>query len=139
MKTYRIIAAALGLFVLTGCSGNSPKTYPVSGKVALVGGDAQKLAGHHIEVVLATDPNVRAAGVIGPDGTFSLETLHAGVVLKGAKEGQYQVRILPADEDDNGTKLKAPPIAARHFKFESSGLSLKVPPTGDVNLELSPR
>ncbi|AMV25315.1 hypothetical protein VT84_13020 [Gemmata sp. SH-PL17] len=139
MKTHRIIAAALGLFVLAGCNGNSPKTYSVSGKVALVGGDTQKLAGHHIEVALATDPTVRAAGVIGPDGTFSLETLHAGVVLKGAKEGQYQVRILPADEDDNGTKLKKPPIAARHFKFESSGLSLKVPATGDVNLELSPR
>jgi len=107
--------------------------------VTLAGGDAQKLAGHLVEAMLEGDPAVRASGVIGPDGTFTLETLYAGKILKGAQEGKYQVRILAADEDDNGKKLKKPPIAKKHFTFESSGLSLQVPSPGDVTLELSAR
>lgn len=139
MKTSRVLAAAVGLWALAGCSDNAPKVYPVSGKVALAGGDAQKLVGHHVEAVLEGDPAVRASGLIGPNGTFTLETLHGGKILKGAQEGKYQVRILAAEEDDDGKKLKKPPIAGKHFKFESSGLSLQVPPPGDVSLELAPR
>lgn len=139
MKTSRILAAAVGLWALVGCSDGGPKVYPVSGKVALAGGDAQKLAGHNVEVVLEGDPAVRASGVIGADGAFTLETLYAGKILKGVQEGKYQVRILAAEEDDNGKKLRKPPIASKHFKFESSGLSLQVPPPGDVTLQLSSR
>jgi hypothetical protein len=82
---------------------------------------------------------VRAAGVIGPDGGFSLETLHAGVILKGAREGRYRVRILRAEEDDDGRKLKKPPVAARFLLFESSGLAIDVPAAGGVTLELRSR
>lgn len=131
--------AALALFALAGCGDNLPKTYPVSGKVALAGGDAQKLVGHHVEAVLDGDPAVRASGVIGPDGGFALETLHAGTILKGAREGTYRVRIVPAEEDENGKKLKKPPVAAKHLKFETSGLALQVPAGGDVTFELSSR
>src|SRR4051812_41405007 len=120
MKTIRVLAA-VGMLALAGCA-DGPKTYPVSGKVALAGGEVQKLAGHHIEAALGSDPNVRASGVIGPDGTFTLETLHAGKILKGALEGTYRVRLIPADEDDNGKKLKKPPIAAKHLNFATSGL-----------------
>lgn len=138
MKISRFVAP-LALFALTGCGDNSPKTYPVSGKVALAGGDAQKLAGHHVEAVLDSDPAVRASGIIGPDGAFALETLHAGTILKGAREGTYRVRIVPAEEDDNGKKLKKPPVAAKHLKFETSGLSFQVPTNGDVTLEFASR
>ena len=139
MKTSRILAATIGLLALAGCADNAPKVYPVSGKVTLTGGDAQKLVGHHVEAVLEGDPTVRASGLIGPDGAFTLETLCAGQILKGAQEGKYQVRILAADEDDNGKKLKKPPVAKKHFAFESSGLTLQVPANGDVALELSSR
>jgi hypothetical protein len=139
MRIRGIVFAALAACGLAGCGGDQPKTYPVSGKVALAGGDAQKLAGHHVEAALDGDPTVRASGVIGPDGTFALETLHAGAVLKGAREGTYRVRIVPAVEDDNGKRLKKPPVAARHLKFETSGLSFQVPASGDVTLELTSR
>ena len=138
MKTSRTVVAA-GLLALIGCSEAGPKTYPVSGTVALAGGDAQKLAGHHVEAALDSDPTVRASGVIGPDGAFTLETLQSGAVRKGAQEGTYRVRIVPADEGDDGKKLKKPPVAARHFKFETSGLSFQVPANGNVTLELSAR
>jgi predicted small lipoprotein YifL len=139
MRTIRRLAALVGLFALTGCGDGGPKTYPVSGKVAFAGGDAQKLTGHHVEAVLENDPNVRASGAIGPDGTFALETLHAGKVLKGVREGTYRVRLVPAEEDDSGKTLRKPPVAGKQLKFETSGLSLQVPPNGDVTLEFSSR
>jgi predicted small lipoprotein YifL len=134
-----MITAAVGLFALAGCGESGPKTYPVKGKVALIGGDVQKLVGHSVEAALDGDTNVRATGIIGPDGTFTLETLQDGKIKKGAREGTYRVRIFPADEDDNGKKLRKPPIAARHFKFETSGLSFQVPASGELNLELATR
>ncbi len=139
MKMLRGLVAAVAVFALAGCGAGEPKMYPVSGKVALSGGDPQRLAGHYVEAALDGDPTVRASGVIGADGTFTLETLYAGTILKGAREGTYHVRIVPADEDDNGKKLKQPPVAARHLKFETSGLALQVPASGNVTLELSAR
>lgn len=139
MKIRRCAVALALLFALSGCGGNLPKTYPVSGKVAIAGSDAQKLAGHHVEAMLDSDPAVRASGIIGSDGSFTLETLHAGTILKGAREGTYRVRIIPADEDENGKKLKKPPVAVKHLKFETSGLSVQVPASVDVTFELSPR
>ncbi len=130
------LAAGLALFGLTGCADDLPKTYPVSGKLVLANGDVKRLAGHHVEASLESEPTVRASGIIGPDGGFTLETLHAGVILKGAREGKYQVRIVKADEDDEGRKLKKPPIAARYFQFQGSPLSFEVPTAGDVSLEL---
>lgn len=138
MKSVRLLTA-IGLLAAVGCADDSPKVYPTAGKVTLTGGDGAKLIGHHVEMVLAEDPAVRASGVIGTDGSFRLETLHNGKILKGVREGKYQARILPAEEDDNGKKLKRPPISPRHLKFETSGLSLQVPAAGDVTFELSPR
>ncbi len=85
------------------------------------------------------DSAVRAFGIIGADGSFTLETLQAGTIQKGAREGKYQVRILPADEDDDGRKLKRPPVAARHLKFETSGLSIQVPANGEVTVAVATR
>jgi hypothetical protein len=138
MTTTRLLAAA-ALLALAGCADGTPKVYPVTGKVTLSGGDLSKLAGHHVEAALEGDPNVRAAGIIAADGSFALETLYNGKILKGAPEGKYKVRILPADEDDDGKKLKKPPVAKKHLTFDASGLSLQVPPPGEVTLELSPR
>ncbi len=135
--TRSFIVAALG-FLLAGCGPGTPKTYPVSGKLSLSSGDVSQLAGHFIEASLEGDPNVRASGVIGPDGSFSLETLHSGIILKGVLEGKYQVRIVRGEEDDDGKKLKKPPVAPRYLKFDSAGLSLDVPPPGDVVLKVQP-
>lgn len=139
-RTPRGLAATapLALALLAGCAGDSPKTYPVSGRVA-TNGDAAALAGHHVEAALEGDPGVRASGVIGSDGSFTLRTLHGGAVLDGAREGKYRVRILRADEDADGKRLQKPPVADRFLKFETSGLSLSVPADGEVTLTVSPR
>jgi hypothetical protein len=111
----------------------------VSGRIVLTGGDASQLSGHHVEAVLEGDPTVRASGVIGPDGAFVLESLHGGAVKKGARAGQYQARVVAAEENEDGKKLRKPPVAARHLKFETSGLSFSVPATDEVKLVISPR
>jgi hypothetical protein len=131
-------AIALGLLGAPGCGQSGPKTHAVRGKVSIAGG-AQQLAGHHVEAALDTDPTVRAYGVIAPDGTFKLETLHAGTIIKGAQEGTYRVRIIPAGEGEKGQQSQKPPVAARHLKFETSGLTFQVPACGDVTLEVSSR
>ena len=131
-----LVAAALAL---PGCDPDLPKTHPVTGKVALAGGDVSHLAGHCVEVVLEGNPNVRASGVIGPDGGFALETLHAEHVLKGVQEGKFQARILRNEEDDDGKKLKKPPVAPKFLKFDSTPLSIDVPPAGEVTLNVQAR
>jgi len=65
--------------------------------------------------------------------------LHAGVILKCVRPGKYQVRIVKADEDDDGKNLRKPPIAAKFFQFKNSGLTFDVPMSSDVTLELLPR
>ena len=138
MTTRMTLAAALALF-LAGCGSDLPKTYPVSGRITLSGADASQLAGHHVEVVSASDPDNRASGVIAPDGAFKLETLHAGAILSGVREGTYQVRILRAEEDDDGNKLRKPPVADRYLQFQKSGLTLSVPAQTDLMLEIRAR
>lgn len=125
---------ALGLF---GCGPGGPRTYPVKGAVELVEGDVKQLAGNHVEAALTTDPSVRASGEIQPDGSFRLETIHAGTILKGAREGQYQVRIILADDDPASLRRRYATLATRFLRFQTSGLSLQVPATGDLTLKVS--
>ena len=139
MRLKRAVAVVAAGLVVLGCGRDGPETHPVSGRVVLTGGDASQLAGHHVEAVLEGDPTVRASGVIGPDGAFVLESLHDGAVKKGARAGQYQARLVAAEENDDGKKLRKPPVAARHLKFETSGLSFSVPATDEVKLVISPR
>jgi hypothetical protein len=111
----------------------------VSGRVILPGGDVSQLAGHFVEATLEGNPNVRASGVIATDGSFTLETLHGAAVLKGAQEGKYKLRILRNEEDDDGKKLRKPPVAPRYLKFETAGLSLNVPTATELTLTISSR
>jgi hypothetical protein len=139
MTRTKRLAALVAAFFLTGCGSDLPKTCPVSGKVTVSGADTAQLAGHHVEVVSETDPNVRASGVIRPDGGFKLETLHGSAVLDGVREGTYRVRILRAEEDDDGKRLKKPPVADRYLQFQRSGLTLAVPAAAELTLAVSAR
>lgn len=133
-----VAVVAAGLVALSGCGRDGPETHPVRGRVVL-SGDAGALAGHHVEVVLEGDPAVRASGVIGADGAFDLESLHAGAVRKGARSGRYLARIVPAEEGDDGKRLRKPPVAARYLKFETSGWSFEVPTSDEVKLVATAR
>jgi hypothetical protein len=130
---------ALALAGVLGCGRAGPKTYPVSGKIELAAGDVKQLAGSHIEAVLDSDPSVRSSGEIKEDGTFALETLHAGVILRGAREGSYRARIILTDEDRAAKRLAAQALSTRFRSVETSGLVFQVPAENDVTLSVSQR
>lgn len=131
------VVAVLGA---VGCGQTGPKTYPVNGKVELASGDVSQLAGNNIEAALASDPSVRASGVIQPDGSFALETLQAGVIQKGAQEGSYQVRIiLDEDGDREAKRRRRSALPLRYLQFKTSELSIQVPTHGEVTLKVSQR
>jgi hypothetical protein len=142
-KQNRVISVAafmalLAALMVAGCSGGH-RTYPVQGKVELAGGNVEHLAGANIEAALESDPTVRASGLIEPDGSFTLETLYAGIIYKGALEGNYQVRIVLSDDDKATRRAAAHALHPRFLQFQTSGLSLQVPTQGDVTLKLAPR
>ena len=128
---------AAGLIAAAGCGRGGPETYPVTGRVLHSSGGEAALAGSYVEAVLQGDPTVRASGVIGPDGSFELATLLGGTILEGAREGTYSVRIIPNDEDAASTRRAAAAVAPRYLSFETSGLTLRVPPEGEVRLSVS--
>jgi hypothetical protein len=143
MTTARAAAAALawaGLAAAAGCGGgpDGPKLHPVSGKVEVVGGDTAALAGCTIDAALDSDPTVHASGEIKADGSFTLETLHAGVIRRGAREGRYKARINFPDDDPAARKKAAKAVDPKVKKFDTSGLSFEVPTTGDVVLKVPP-
>ncbi len=131
-----IFTVLVGTIGIAGCGG--PKTYPVRGKVELAGGDIKLLAGSHVEAVLTTDPTVRASGEIQADGKFRLESLHSGVIRNGALWGEYQVRIILADDDQARRRQARQAVAPRYLDFKSSGVSLEVPVSGEVTITVSP-
>jgi predicted small lipoprotein YifL len=134
-----LIVAAIGLMSVIGCGNSGPKMHPVKGKVELDAGEVKHLAGSNIEAALESDPTVRSSGVINEDGSFTLETLDAGVIKKGAREGFYVVRLILPDDDKDARRAAAKTLNKRFLSFETSGLALQVPASGDVVLRVSPR
>src|SRR5262245_51284964 len=92
------LLALAALIGTTACS-NQVKLYSVSGKIEMTDGDVSVLEGSVIEGALENDMTLRASGAIKADGTFTLETLDAGNIRKGAREGTYKARILLGDDD----------------------------------------
>lgn len=134
-----VVVTAISMLSLTGCGNSGPKMHAVKGKVEIEAGEVKNLAGTNIEASLDADPTVRASGVVGADGSFTLETLHEGVIKKGAREGTYQVRFILPDDDKEARRAAARSLDKRFLKFETSGLTLQVPSTGDVTLKVVPR
>lgn len=136
---HRMAAVVVVVLGLTGCGQSGPRTHPVSGTVVLPGGDVSHLAGSTVELVSEADPAVRASGEVRPDGRFTLETLHEGVIKKGALEGAYRARLVLPDDDPQVKKQAARAIDPRFTQFQTAGLSVTVPAAGDVTLTVAPR
>lgn len=123
------------LLLAAGCAAGGPQAHAVDGRVTWPAGDSSSLAGNHIEAIQVQDPDVRASGLIGADGRFALETLEKGKLLKGAVQGNYQVRLVLVDEGDGASrKLKIP---KRYLDIKKSGWSLQVPAREAVNLVIA--
>lgn len=130
----RVVIRATFLLFLVGCS-KSDEQVPVQGRVVFAQGDSSIIAGHSIEFAHTTETTLRASGTIGNDGRFSLETLHKGKLLKGAKPGTYNARLVFNDEGDGQTKR--PAIPPRYLQFATSGWQATVPHTGDLEFTIA--
>jgi hypothetical protein len=132
-----VVLVALSLFLLVGCSSQSIKTYPVTGKVEIKDGDVALLTGSSVEFKHETDEYLRPSGNIDSSGSFTVKTLYQGEILQGAPEGKYKARIILADESDEGVPKRPPNLLhPRFLDFEKSGLSFTVP-SGEYNVSLS--
>ena len=144
MRYGPILRGRLPVMVMIGClSGvcscgpKGPKFHEVNGKIELADGDVRVLAGSTIEAALESDNTVRASGEIQADGSFTLESLHEGVIKKGAQEGTYQVRIILGDDDKQLHRQAAKALNERFLKFQTSNLTFQVPANGTVTLKMS--
>ncbi|MBN9522032.1 hypothetical protein J0H58_26535 [bacterium] len=133
MANVRIIrGGVLAAVFLAGCS-SSEGLRPVTGTVTGPG-DVAVLAGSAVEIALESDPTVRASGTIEPDGRFTLDSLKDGRVRRGAPAGAYKARIVLGDDDPTLQKKAAKAVPAKYLKFETSGLTVRVPADGAVTL-----
>jgi hypothetical protein len=140
LSRQRILAAFIAVAgLLAGGCSSGPKTYSVKGKVDHSAGEVSALTDVIVEASLESDPTVRASGSVQSDGSFTLETLHAGVIYKGALEGKYQVRFILPDDDKEARRKAVKALDPRFLKFETSDLSLQVPPNGEVVLKVGPK
>lgn len=126
------------LALVAGCGPSLPTTYPVKGRIELTDGDVADLADANIEVIQETDKSARASGTIAADGSFELESLHSGVLVRGALAGDYLARIVLTDDGGReATKKRRAAIHPRFLSPSSSGLSFTVPAPGPVVLKVS--
>ncbi len=130
------VAVILSVVGGAGCGGAAgEKKHAVTGQIVYSGGDLATLSGHNVELALATNPSVRAYGVIEPDGRFKLETYENGQTHAGAREGTYAARLVIVDEGDGQTKK--PKIHGRYLDFKKAGWTVQVPSAEEVKLTVA--
>src|SRR5690349_18658304 len=86
-----VLAACVGM--AAGCGG--VRTYPVTGKVTLKGGDVRELFSFQVQLQSEPDGQQKAVADIQDDGTFSVMSNVEGQGRQGAPAGTYKARILP--------------------------------------------
>lgn len=120
------------LVVAAGCGGPEfPKTHPIRGKVLLP--DGTPMPGGHIEFESLAHPDLRAAGSIGPDGTFEAVATYktTGRETPGLVEGEHRIRIEPPAGDDQDVRRAVKQFPRRYKSYEESGLKVTIPAPGD--------
>jgi len=107
MKTFSLLLAGLGLFVLGGCGSKGDNetlpVYPVTGKVTLPNGQA--LRGARLRLVAKTgDPHAGGSDAfadVQTDGSFTILTMDN---REGAMAGLYKVVVQPATNNPKVSK-----------------------------------
>jgi hypothetical protein len=120
---------------VAGCGPGAPAgppTVPVQGKIVFTkGGDVFKLHDTQgvVEFESVDQPGIKAYGTIEQDGSFSLGTKFEGGSKPGAVTGEHRVRL---NLDETAQKLVAP----QFLSFERSKLTVTVPSTGDIVIQV---
>lgn len=132
----------VGLLALAGCGGGGAPTAPVSGKVTYKG---QAVKGGSFTFIPVADkgnatPGKPAAGVVQPDGTYSLGTYGTS---DGAVLGRHKVSYsAPVMELPPGKELKPgeSPPASPYDKLAPKQEEVEVKSgSNTIDIELVPR
>lgn len=140
----RPLPLALAAALAAGCGGGSaPPPLPadwvpqVTGRVVLKGKPdlGGRLDGGKVWLRSVADPSHESVGVIDADGTFALAT-HGDQSRAGLPAGEYQVRVEP--RLDTREDVRAAPFHRKYLEYQTSGLRVRIPPQGELTLELDP-
>jgi hypothetical protein len=129
------IALFLGIGLIGGCGGEKvagPPTVPVKGKIEFTkGGKVQDLSNHSIAIEFQSieQPDTKAFGAILEDGTFTVTTQVGETGKPGAVAGTHRVRL---NADQSGERFVDP----RFLKYETSGITVKVPSEGEIVIKV---
>lgn len=137
--------AACGPWLLlagaVGCGGGSEEkppfeTFPVTGKIVIkdAPGLVSRLERGKVWLQSASNPNLKVIGAIGDDGSFALATLTEERAWPGAPAGKYKVRIEPPLDDER--QPQAGLIDAKYLDYDRSGMSITVPASDEIVLEV---
>ena len=132
--------AALALLA-AGCGGTPPSpTLPkiegtaVRGRVAYKGkGNVARLANGKVRLHSDADPTLVVVGTIEEDGSFALGASAPGKSPGGVPAGRYKARVEPPQDDEGNPR---PLVQRKYMDFNKSGLTVTVPPPGEVVLEV---
>ncbi len=125
----KTMARLAALVLAAGCGksdGQMPTTYPVTGTVAFQ--DGEPLRGGFIVFRAASEEGLSISGVVGEDGSFTLQTLKGKEKASGAPEGSYKVSYLPHQGEDQ--RMLMPPVELpQSFQVEpkENHIEIKVP------------
>lgn len=129
-----LAAVAIAIFV-SGCSGNSFKIAPVSGRITLNGKPLPKASVTFSPVAVGgnQEPGPSSTGKTDADGRYSLSLI--GMSGSGAVVGKHKVRIALLDEVDTSVDL---PSKAKQIPLKYNGqtiLEFVVPADGATNAD----
>lgn len=124
------------ILALVGCG--SSELHTLDGRVVLQDASEFVFSDDVLELRLEANPLQRAFGHIESDGSFHIETLDAGKIANGVRDGVYEARIVLSDDNPQHGKLASKAIDRKFTRFETSGLRVQVP-SKDVVLHVSAR
>ena len=105
--------------------------------VVFENGDIKQLADCILELQEENDAEVRAEGMIRPDGSFELQTYRKGKRSPGVPAGTYRAWIVMSSEDGGEeARLRRSGLDPRFLDAKSSGLTVKVPPERNLTLKV---
>jgi hypothetical protein len=117
--------------LVAGCGGKEvagPPTVPIKGKVEFTkGGNVAELSNRTIAIAFQSieQPDLLAFGPILEDGTFTMTTQVDENGKPGVVAGTHRVKLLA---DESAERF----VNRKFLNYETSGLTVKVPPEGDV-------
>jgi hypothetical protein len=110
VRTIAVVLLMCGLSFVAGCGGAGPQTkvFPVKGVVRYQDG---RPFGRAMIDFRSQDPHgLSVNGEIGPEGRFTLRTVHDAGAVQGAPAGTYAAIIMPRLDGDQTQRLGPPAI-----------------------------